>query len=165
MEEMKEGNERELFETWKTTMEMSRFTLGYEDVTSLDQLGGREALREALPDEYRANFDMVQPDLMDLVLKPKARRVALAFAEGLLEYTDFVNRKLDEGKKVVYYYFPMSVEIFLALDMLPICYELPGGINAALYVHGCEDAIDRIEAEGYPDHLCASQKSGSGLGV
>jgi benzoyl-CoA reductase/2-hydroxyglutaryl-CoA dehydratase subunit BcrC/BadD/HgdB len=159
---LKEGRERELLNTWKTTVDLGKFVLGYEDINSLDQWGGREVLREALPDEYRENFEIIQPDLIDTILKPKNRRVALAYCNSLGEYIDFINRKLDEGKKAVYYYFPMSIEILLALDMLPICYEFLGGISAAHYVHGCENGIDRIQSEGYPDHLCATQKGTSG---
>jgi benzoyl-CoA reductase/2-hydroxyglutaryl-CoA dehydratase subunit BcrC/BadD/HgdB len=159
---MEEAKERELFNRWKTTVDMGKFVLGYEDLTSLDQWGGRDAVREMLPDDFRENFDMLQPDLTDTILQPKNRRVALAYCNSLSEYVDFVNKKLDEGKKVAYYFFPMSTEILLALDMLPICYELVGGISAGQYIHGCEDGIDRIQSEGYPDHLCATQKATSG---
>ncbi|MCP8305480.1 MAG: 2-hydroxyacyl-CoA dehydratase [archaeon] len=145
---MKEGKERELLNRWKTTVDLGKFVLG--------------ARTQALPDESREILGMIQPDLTDTLLQPKNRRVALAQCDSLSEYIEFVNKKLDEGKKVAYYYFCMSPEIMLALDMLPICYELLGGISAGNYIHGCEDGIDKIESEGYPDHLCATQKGTSG---
>ena len=35
-------------------------------------------------------------------------------------------------------------------------------MSSALYTEGAEDGIDVIEAEGYPDHLCSTQKGTSG---
>ena len=49
---MKEGKERELLNRWKTTVDMGKVVLSYEDLTSLDQWGGRNAVREMLPDDF-----------------------------------------------------------------------------------------------------------------
>ncbi len=48
------------------------------------------------------------------------------------------------------------------MDLIPVCYEISAGLSAPLYKDGAEPGIDRIEAEGYPDHLCSAQKGPAG---
>ena len=119
-------------------------------------------VREILPENYRAVFDMVQPDLIDCILKDHNRRVASAFMNCVVNFVDYCEKLMDEQRPVCYHYFPISVEILLAMGVAPICYEVLCGLTSALYIDGAEDGIDRIEAEGYPDHLCSTQKGTAG---
>jgi benzoyl-CoA reductase/2-hydroxyglutaryl-CoA dehydratase subunit BcrC/BadD/HgdB len=159
---MSARKDRTILNDWVLTCELANFILDQEGLASLADWGGREVVREILPEDYQANFDMVQPELIDTMLKDKNRGSATAFTTNFLDYASWVSEQLDAGKPACYYYFPMSVEIMLALDVVPICYELMCGICSSLYVHGAEAGIDRIEAEGYADHLCSTQKGTAG---
>jgi len=159
---MNDRKDRAIFNNWKLTGELSKFVLSQEGLTSLDDWGGKDVVREILPEDYQANFDMVQPDLVDTILKEKNRASAYAFVDNIMTYTDWVNEQLDAGKLACYHYFPISVEIMQALDVVPICYEVACGLTSALYTDGAEDGVDAIEAEGYPDHLCSTQKGTAG---
>ena len=159
---MTNRKDRTIFDKWKLTGELANFILGQEGLTSLDDWGGKEVVREILPEDYQANFDMVQTDLVNTILKDKNRESASAFVNNIMEWTDWANMRLDAGKPACYHYFPMSVEIMLALDVVPICYEVVCGLTSALYTEGAEEGVDRIEADGYPDHLCSTQKGTAG---
>lgn len=160
---MSDRKDRTILNNWKTTAELAKFILGQEGLTCLDDWGGKEVVREILPPDFQANFDMVQPALIDTILKDKNRRSALAFVENLEGYVDWANQELDSGKPACYHYFPISVEIMLAMDVVPLCYEVLCGLTSALYIDGAEDGVDAIEAEGYPDHLCSTQKGTAGF--
>lgn len=159
---MDDRKDRTIFDNWKITGELANFILDQESLTSLDEWGGKEVVREILPELFQKNFDMVQPALIDTILKDKNRRSAVAFVNSIIGYVDMANEWLDAGKLACYHYFPISVEIMLALDVVPICYEVLCGLTSALYIDGAEEGVDRIEAEGYPDHLCSTQKGTAG---
>ena len=159
---MNDGKDRTIFNNWILTSELANFVLDQEGLTSLDDWGGKEVVREVLPEDYKANFDMVQPELVNTILKDKNRGSAYAFVNRILDYTNWVNEQLDAGKLACYHYFPISVEIMLTLGVAPICYEVLCGLSSALYLAGAEDGVDRIEADGYPDHLCSTQKGTAG---
>lgn len=160
---MSDRKDRTIFNNWNLTGELAKFVLSQEGLTSLDDWGGKEVVREVLPQDYQANFDMVQADLVNAILKEKNRGSAYAFVDNIMAYTDWVNAQLDAGKLACYHYFPISVEIMQALDVVPICYEVLCGLSSALYTDGAEDGVDAIEAEGYPDHLCSTQKGTAGF--
>ncbi len=160
---MSENNkDRTIFNNWQNTMELAQFILG-QDVTDLEDWGGRESIYGILPENLLDNFDMIQPALVDTIIKEKNRPSAHCFINNWKDYNEMLLRRLDEGKMLAYNYFAISVEICMALDIMPICYELIPGLTAALYTDGCEAGIDRIEAEGYPDHLCSTQKGTAGF--
>jgi benzoyl-CoA reductase/2-hydroxyglutaryl-CoA dehydratase subunit BcrC/BadD/HgdB len=159
---MSARKDRTILNNWILTCELANFILDQEGLTSLDDWGGREVVREILPEDYRANFDMVQPALIDTLLKDKNRGSATTFSSSFADYVSWVVDQIDAGKLLCYHYFPMSVEIMLALDLVPISYELLCGMPSAFYIDGAEDGIDRIEAEGIPDHLCSTQKGTAG---
>ncbi len=159
---MSDRKDRTVFNNWRKVGELANFILGQEGLTSLDDWGGKEMVREILPPDYQEIFDMVQPGLIDTILKEKNKRVASSFMNNIVKAADAIEQKLDDGKLACYHYFPISIEILLAFDVAPICYELICGLNSALFVNGSEDGIDRIEAEGYPDHLCSTQKGTAG---
>lgn len=154
---------RTILNSWKTTALLAQFVLAQEGLTSLDDWGGKETVREILPEDYKFNFDMVQPALIDTILADKNRKVAQAFLSNLTDFVDYVNGRLDAGRPACYHYFAINIEILMALDLVPLCYELLCGVTAALYNDGCEDGIDRFEAEGFPDHLCSTQKGTAGF--
>ena len=76
---MTDRKDRTIFDTWKLTGELATFILGQEGLSSLDDWGGKEVVREILPEDYQANFDKVQTDLVNTILKDKNR--------GLIEGT------------------------------------------------------------------------------
>ena len=160
---MSDSKDRTVFNNWKTVSELAQFILAQDGLTCLDDWGGKEMVREILPENYRNVFDMVQPDLIDTILQDKNSRVASAFMQSVTDFVDYCADLIDQGKPVCYHYFPISVEILLAMGVAPICYELLCGLNSAFYINGAEDGIDRIEAEGYPDHLCSTQKGTAGF--
>ena len=165
---MSERKDRTILNNWKLTAELATFILSQEGLTHLDDWGGKEVVREILPEDYQTNFDMVQTDLVNTILKEKNRASASAFINNIKDYTVWALDRLDQGKKACYHYFPISVEIMLAMDLVPLCYEVLCGLTSALYADGAEEGVDAIEAEGYPDHLCSTQKGTAGyllLGV
>ncbi len=155
--------DRTLFENWKTTMELALFVLGQEGLYDLEDWGGRDSIYGILPENMLDNFDMIQPALVDTIIKEKNRPSAVAFCSNMLDYANFVLNQMDAGMPIAYNYFAISVEICMALGIMPICYELICGLTSALYVNGAEEGVDRIEAEGYPDHLCSTQKGTAGM--
>ncbi|MDY6796060.1 MAG: 2-hydroxyacyl-CoA dehydratase family protein [Actinomycetota bacterium] len=158
------GNqEMTIYDNWLKTAEMALFLLDQDGLTNLDDWGGKETVREILPEEYQRVFDMVQIDLINTILKDKNRGQAVAFSQCLKDFVEFAQEKIAQGRPCCYHYFAINVEILLALDLVPICYELFSGLTSALYTDGCEEGIDRIEAEGFPDHLCSSQKGCAGF--
>jgi benzoyl-CoA reductase/2-hydroxyglutaryl-CoA dehydratase subunit BcrC/BadD/HgdB len=159
---MNDRKDRTIFNNWYLTGELAKFILNQEGLASLDDWGGKAVVREILPEAYQANFDRVQTDLVNTILKEKNRPTASAFMDNIMTYTHWVNEQLDAGKLACYHYFPISVEIMQALDVVPICYEVLCGLTSALYTDGAEDGVDAIEAEGYPDHLCSTQKGTAG---
>lgn len=159
---MSDNKDRTVLNDWKTTCELAKFILDQEGLSSLEDWGGREVVREILPENYQTNFDKVQPDLIEAILKDKNRTSAYAFMNSLEQYVDWLNDRIDNGAPICYQYFPISMEIILAMGLAPMVYEVFCGLDAAIYIDGCEEGIDRIEAEGYPDHLCSTQKGTAG---
>jgi len=160
---MNNRKDRTIFDRIKLTGDLAKFVLQQEGLTCMDDWGGIETVREILPENLQTNFDGVQPALIDTILKEKNKKVAGALLDCFVNFVDFCNEGLDAGKQVVYHYFPISIEIFLAMDLIPICYEISAGLLAPLYKDGVEPGIDRLEAEGYPDHLCSAQKGTAGF--
>jgi len=161
MAEYSDRKDRTVTTWWQVTADLAKYLLG-QDITHLDDWGGKEVVRDILPEVFQKNFDMIQTDLINCILEEKNRETALNFVENISRYVDEMHRGLDAGNKVCYHYFIHSIEPMLALDIVPICYEVLSGLTAALYTDGCEEGIDAIEAEGYPDHLCSSNKGASG---
>lgn len=160
---MTNRKDRTIFDSWKITAELSNFLLRQKGLTSLDAWGGREVVRESLPEEYQANFDTIQDNLITTILKDKNRGSASALMGNLLGWVDWANERLDEGKLACYHFNGSCVEIMLALDIVPICYENVCGVTSSIYTEGAEEGVDRIEADGYPDHLCSTQKGTAGF--
>lgn len=159
---MSDRKDRTILDDWKLTGQLANFILSQEGLSCLDDWGGKDVVRDILPEDFQANFDKVQPALIDTILKDKNRRSALAFVNNLVDYVDWANLQLDSGKMACYHYFPISTEVMLSMGVLPLCYEILCGLSAALYTDGAEEGIDAIEAEGYPDHLCSTQKGTAG---
>ncbi len=161
MAEYSDRKDRTITTRWQTTGDLAKFILSH-DLNHLDDWGGKEAVREILPEHFQKNFDMIQTDLINCLLEEKNKQTAMAFADNISSWGEWLHAQLDEGKKVVYHYFIHTIEPLLALDFAPICFEILSGLTSALYTDGCEEGIDAIEAEGYPDHLCSSNKGAAG---
>lgn len=162
MAEYSDRKDRTITTWWQVTADLAKYLLS-QDLKHMDDWGGKEVVRDILPEVYQKNFDMIQPDLINCILEDKNRKTAQIFVDSLGEYVEWVHEGLDAGKKLCYHYFIHNVEPLLALDIVPICFEVISGLTAALYVDGCEQGIDAIEAEGHPDHLCSSTKGAAGF--
>jgi len=159
--EYSDRKDRTITTRWQITGDLAKFIV-QQDLTHLDDWGGKEAVREVLPEHYQKNFDLVQTDLINCILEEKNRKTAMGFAECMGSWGDWFHSQLDQGKKVIYHYFVHTIEPMLALDLAPVCLEVLSGLTAALYTDGCEEGIDAMHAEGYPDHLCSSNTGGAG---
>jgi hypothetical protein len=89
---MSDRKDRTILDNWKLTGELARFILDQEGLTHLDDWGGKEMVREILPEDYQANFDIVQTDLVNTILKDKNRGSANAFINNIMDYTDWGQR-------------------------------------------------------------------------
>lgn len=162
MAEYSDRKDRTVTTWWQITADLAKYILS-QDINHLDDWGGKEVVRDILPDVFQKNFDMIQPDLINCILESKNRETAQNFVDNIAKYVDSIHDALNAGNKVCYHYFIHSIEPMLALDIVPICFEVLSGLTAALYTNGCEEGIDAIEAEGYPDHLCSSNKGAAGF--
>ncbi len=162
MAEYSDRKDRTVTTWWQVTADLAKYILS-QDITHLDDWGGKEVVRDILPEVFQKNFDMIQTDLINCILEDKNKETALNFVNNIGSYVDEMHKGLDAGNKVCYHYFIHSIEPMLALDIVPICFEVLSGLTAALYTDGCEEGIDAIEGEGYPDHLCSSNKGAAGF--
>ncbi len=112
-------------------------------------------LMKALPEYDAEVFRSIQPELVAAVFHPKNRNPTLQFARSIGAYLDRVFKGVEEGKKVVHFWFVQGPDLFWALDMVPVCSEVTL-LPSALYTDGCEDAIDRAVAEGVHEHGCSA---------
>nr|MDO8076543.1 2-hydroxyacyl-CoA dehydratase family protein [Candidatus Freyarchaeota archaeon] len=116
----------------------------------------------SLTEEEKSVLGTLQIGLSNL-LKPKRREIAMEWVKcGYNYWNNIVLKGLEEGRKVVYFFFTHSPEIYYALDLIPICVEYQSVVAALTWASGAEDGIDRIEAEGFPSHLCSTQKATMG---
>ncbi|MEM3563869.1 MAG: 2-hydroxyacyl-CoA dehydratase family protein [Candidatus Jordarchaeaceae archaeon] len=112
----------------------------------------------SLSEEEKSILGMLQIGLANFA-KPKHREIAKQWVKCNYHYwNDVVLKGLEEGKKVVYFFFTHSPEIYYSLDLIPICVEFQSVAAALTWINGGERGIDRIEAEGFPSHLCSTQK-------
>lgn len=127
------------------------------------EIGDLMKTLSSLSKDELETVDKLQIELAGTILKPKLKDIAKEWINCNLGYwTNTVLKGLDEGKKVVYFYFTHSPEIYFAMDLIPICAEYQPALAAAIWKDGAEDGIDRIEAEGLPSHLCSTQKGTMG---
>lgn len=128
--------------------------LGVTRVEDLDM----PALLAQLDDYQKETLGMVQPELVQAVLKPKNRNALLYHARAFKQYLQDLCERIDQGAPVVYHYFTMTPEILWGFGFAPICYELMAIYYSALYKEGVTPEIDYTEQLGYPHHLCSAQK-------
>jgi benzoyl-CoA reductase/2-hydroxyglutaryl-CoA dehydratase subunit BcrC/BadD/HgdB len=116
----------------------------------------------SLSEEEMSVLRMLQIGLANFA-RPKHREIAKQWVKCNYNYwNNIVVKGLEEGKKVVYFFFTHSPEIYYAMDLIPICVEYQSVAAALTWINGGEQAIDRIEAEGFPSHLCSTQKATMG---
>ncbi|MBC2715169.1 MAG: 2-hydroxyacyl-CoA dehydratase [Desulfobacteraceae bacterium] len=159
----------EYFKEASTASQAACFVLGFDEVDCLDDIGGQQFLvDEVLPKEYAKPFSHINLYTVDSLLRPVNKELGMVVAEVLRDWNmlaaeSFVERA-ERGKKICYNYFTQSPEVILALDMVPMCVEVIGAIDALLYdADTCSASVDRFEAEGYPDFLCSGQKVALGM--
>jgi len=104
MAEYSDRKDRTVTTWWQVTADLAKYLLG-QDITHLDDWGGKEVVRDILPEVFQKNFDMIQTDLINCILEEKNRETALNFVENISRYVDEMHRGLDAGNKVCYHYF------------------------------------------------------------
>ncbi|MGQ9720745.1 MAG: 2-hydroxyacyl-CoA dehydratase subunit D [Candidatus Jordarchaeum sp.] len=128
----------------------------------IDSVDLTQALATLTPEE-QAVLGTLQIALAEVIPKPKLKDIAREWIKcNYIYWKDTVLGGLEEGKKVVYFYFTHSPEIYFAMDLIPICAEYQPALASAVWANGAEEGIDRIEAEGLPSHLCSTQKGTMG---
>ncbi|MEM3466076.1 MAG: 2-hydroxyacyl-CoA dehydratase family protein [Candidatus Jordarchaeales archaeon] len=120
------------------------------------------ALLMFLDDYQKETVGMIQPELIPAILKPKHRNTILYHVRALKQYLNDFCERVDKGAPVVYHYFPMTPEVFWALGVAPICYEMMAVYCSAFFKEGMAPEIDYTEELGYPHHLCSAQKGAFG---
>jgi len=160
--QLSDRKDRTIINNYMKSGYMGLLLLEMEGITSLADLGGPEAIRGFLPEEFQDTFDLVQLPLLDVILKEKNRASAKAVFRTAMDYFELVNRELEAGKPHVQHYFAIAPEFMWAMDLVPVAHEALGAISSIFYREGCEAGIDRTLAEGYPDHLCAAQTGSVG---
>ena len=109
--------------------------------------------------EYHASLvPQVYPEIIEAILRPKNARAIFTHSLAVKQYLADLTRKWDEGQPVLYHFAPMSAEIFLGLDLMPLAYELIPIYLSAAFVNGIEEELDATEAMGIPTHVCSAQK-------
>ena len=147
----------EWFKRLKVTCSLAQAAIesGAASLADLDLTG-----MLASADDYTKKVaGMLQPDFVNAMLHPKNRNVMLAAVKAYGEYMDFVLDGINDGKKLVYYFFEATPEMCFAMDMVPVCIETISVLMASFYKQGGEAEIDALEAEGFPSHLCSAQKA------
>jgi len=147
-------NGREVAERMALTFSIAKKFAGSDDPARV--------LGELSPEEQGV-LGGLQVALADVITKPKLREITREWINcNLIYWSETVLKGLEEGRKVVYFYFTHSPEIYFAMDLIPICAEYQPALASAVWANGAEEGIDRIEAEGLPSHLCSTQKGTMG---
>ncbi|MBC8275934.1 MAG: 2-hydroxyacyl-CoA dehydratase [Chloroflexi bacterium] len=160
-----EWRETKVVQTFLDVAYLGRFLLRAEPKNAADfwqMIGGMEGAVEVLPPEQGKLLQRIQPDVTELLLDSFNRPIAQAWCDKEVASWEHFIKQVNDGKFMLYHYFGFSSEIFAALDTACLCFELPGGQEGAYYMDGLDKAVDVIEAEGYPDHLCSAQKGTAG---
>jgi benzoyl-CoA reductase/2-hydroxyglutaryl-CoA dehydratase subunit BcrC/BadD/HgdB len=148
------GNGKEHARLMSLTFSIANKFIDAKDLT--------QALATLTPEE-QSSLGILQIALAEVIPKPKLKDIVREWIKCNYEYWhNVVLKGLEEGKKVVYFYFTHSPEIYYAMDLIPICAEYQPALASAVWTNGAEDGIDRIEAEGLPSHLCSAQKGTMG---
>jgi len=149
-------NKYEWFKRLDTVCELVKGVMA-TGATRLEDLD-MPALLAQLNDYQKETLNMIQPDLIKAVLKPKNRTATLSHILAFQQYLNDLCDRIDKGAPVVYHYFVMTPEIFWGFGFAPICYELMAVYYSALFKEGITSQIDHTEELGYPHHLCSAQK-------
>ncbi|MBI5506479.1 MAG: 2-hydroxyacyl-CoA dehydratase [Deltaproteobacteria bacterium] len=115
-----------------------------------------------LPEYHASLVPQIYPEVIEAILKPKNRAATLAHMAAAKRYVADLTAALDRGQPVLYNFAVTTPEIFLAMDLVPLCYELMPLYIAAAFVGGVDQDIDLTEDEGLPGHICSAQKAPNG---
>jgi hypothetical protein len=102
--------------------------------------------------------DNVHPELAEALLKPKHDMDVVRFGKALKGYTTALNDHLAAGKPVVYSFPTLTSEIWYAMDIIPLHFELLSGLLSGVYITGVEAEADAAAKEGFGDHICGFTK-------
>ena len=161
--ELQEQRNRKVMNQFVRAGYVGNYLLDQEGLTNLDDWGGFDTIKEILPQDYREVADIVQVPLIDVCLKEKNRDIARAVFKAAQDYFGLVLQEMDAGKPICQHYFPISTEFLWATGVVPVSFEAFAGISAVFWTDGCEAGIDRLLAEGFPDHLCGGQTGSAGF--
>jgi len=112
-----------------------------------------------MPDYYATLVPRAQAGIIEAILKPKNRNAVLTHVTALKQYLADLTRKLDEGQPAVYNFPGMTMEIFFAMDLVPMPLEAFPLLLSVAYTDGVEQELDETEEEGFPGHVCGMQRA------
>ncbi len=119
-------------------------------------------LMQVLPEYHASLVPQIHPEVIESILKPKNKNTIVAHMSAVKRFVGDLASRIDEGQPVIYNFAVTTPEIFLGMDMIPVCYELLPIYIAATFVGGVDDDIDTTEDEGLPGHICSAQKAPNG---
>ncbi len=134
------------------------FVLGIESGATTPAELDLPALLAKAPEYAASLLPRVYPEVITAVLKPKNAQTTLKHSLAVKQYLTDLTQRLDEGQPVLYYYGAMSPEIFLGMDLIPLCYELLPIYISGVFSDGVEEELDTTHADGVPAHVCSAQK-------
>ena len=73
MAEYSDRKDRTITTRWQITGDLAKYILSQE-LTHLDDWGGKEVVRDILPEVFQKNFDMIQTDLINCILEEKNKQ-------------------------------------------------------------------------------------------
>ncbi len=115
-----------------------------------------------LPEYHASIVPQIYPEVLEAILKPKNRGATLAHMGAVKRYLGDLCAALDRGQPVICNFAVTTPEIFLAMDLVPLCYELLPIYLAGGLIGGVDQDIDLTEDEGIPSHVCSAQKAPNG---
>lgn len=110
-------------------------------------------MREKVETQYRPALEMFRADLM-----PHGRLLAGGLELAIAHYEETFRAMDERHKKLCWYEFCLTPELFLAMDILPFLGESHPDAMTRGTPEVCWEYVDTAEAAGVPSELCVLDK-------
>jgi benzoyl-CoA reductase/2-hydroxyglutaryl-CoA dehydratase subunit BcrC/BadD/HgdB len=110
-------------------------------------------MRNKLENEFKPTLQMLQADML-----PHGRLLTGAMELVIAHYEEIVRIMDERHKKLCWYEFCLTPEIFLAMDIHPFLGEVHPSMMALGTPEVCWRYVDRAEEGGAPSDLCVLDK-------